>query len=79
MLTERRGDHHDVHRAHCGQGLAQVGVQVGPVDDRRVHHDSRVDGRDQLDQALILQASDPLGVDLPEPPNADQDQAGWRA
>ena len=67
VLAERCGDHHHVHRARCGQGLAQIGVQVHPIVDRQVQHNSRVDGRNQLDQALIHQASDPLGVDLSEP------------
>ena len=79
MLTERRGDHHDVHRAHRRQCLVQIGVQVHAVDDRRVQADSGVDGCYQVHQTLIFQASDPLGVDPSESLNADQDKAGWRA
>ena len=78
MRTERRRNHHDVHRANCGQGLLQIGVQVYAVDGGRIEDDARVDGRDQLDKALIRESGHPLGVDLPEPSHADQDEAGWR-
>jgi hypothetical protein len=78
VRTERRGDDHDVHRPDRRQCLGQIGVQVHAVNGGRVQGDSWVDGRDQFDQALIRKPSDPLGVDLSESPNADQDEAGRR-
>ena len=67
-----------IHRSDRGQGRIEVGVQVRAVDDRWVQGDARVDGGDQLDQALVRQPGDPGGVDLAEPAYADQDQAGGR-
>ena len=78
VRTKRRSDDHDIHRADCRKCFGQIGVQVCPVDGGRVQDDSGVDGRDELDQALIRESSDPLGVDLSEPPNADQNDPGWR-
>jgi hypothetical protein len=76
--AERCRDHHHVHRSHGGQRIAQVGVEGGAVDDRRVQDDSGVDGRDKLDKPLVGQPGDAFGVDLPEPADADQDQARRR-
>ena len=78
MRTERRRNHHHVHRAHCGECLAQIGVQIYAVDGGWVEDDAGVDGRNQFDEALIREPGDPLGVDLPEPSYADQDEAGCR-
>jgi hypothetical protein len=50
---------------------ASVGVQIHAVDGRRIQYDSGIDGRDQFDKALIGKPSDPLGVDLPIPADAD--------
>ena len=78
VRAQRRRDHHHIHGADRGQGLVQIGVQVRAVDDRRVQDDSRVDGGDQLDQTLVGEPGDPVGVDLAEPAYADQDQACGR-
>jgi hypothetical protein len=48
------------------------------VDGRRIQYDSRIDGRDQFDEALIGEPSDPLGVDLSIAAYADQNEAGCR-
>src|SRR5512132_1820014 len=68
VRAERRGDYYDVNWPDCRQRLGQVGIQVHAIDGGWVEDDSRIDGRDQLDQALIRKPSDPLGVDLSEPP-----------
>ena len=69
---------HDVDRADCGECLRQIGVQIHAVDGRRIHDDSRVDGRDKLHSALVGEPGDPFGVDLPIPADADQNEAGCR-
>src|SRR6187200_2755020 len=78
VRTERRGDDYDVNWADCRQCLGQIGIQIHAIDDGWVEDDSRIDGRDQLDQALIRKPSNPLGMDLSEPPHADQNETRWR-
>ena len=78
VRTKRRSDDHDIHRADCRKCFGKIGVQVCPVDGGRVQDDSGIDGRDELDHALIRESSDPLGVDLSEPPNADPNDPGRR-
>ena len=62
VRTERRRNHHHVHRAHCGECLAQIGVQIYAVDGGWVEDDAGVDGRNQFDEALIREPGDPLGA-----------------
>ena len=77
-MADRRSDDHDVDRADCGECLRQIGVQIHAVDGRRIHDDSRVDGRDKLHSALVGEPGDPFGVDLPIAADADQNEAGCR-
>ena len=56
--------------------LGQVGVQVRPVDPRRIEHNPGIDRGDQFDQALIGEPGNPFGVNLSEPAHPDEDEPG---
>ena len=75
MVADRRRDDHDVNWADCGECLREIGVQIHAVYGRRIQHDSRIDGRDQLHSALVCEPRDPFGVDRSVAANSDEHQA----
>ena len=77
VRTKRRSMITDIHRPTVGKLWPDRRTGLS-LDGGRIQDDSGIDGRDELDQALILQASDPFGVDLSGTPNADQNDPGWR-